>query len=96
MSLGQGHVKQSQGQNQMASHILDRIFSVQQGWYGTYLGLKVRILLSALVQFHQIVWLNTMHIMMSHLRKGKEDKRYRGVDDHSDQMTEEGNAEASG
>ncbi len=28
MSLGWGHVKKSQGQNQMAGHIFDRIFSV--------------------------------------------------------------------
>ncbi len=28
MSLGRGHVKKSQGQNQMVDHIFDRIFSV--------------------------------------------------------------------
>ncbi len=27
---------------------------MQQGWHGTYLGVRVRVLLSALVQYHQI------------------------------------------
>ncbi len=35
--------------------IIHLAIGIQQGWYGTYFGLRVRALLSALVQFHQII-----------------------------------------
>ncbi len=38
---------------------------MQQGLHGTYLGLRVRVLLSALVQSSQIVYLITALIMMA-------------------------------
>ncbi len=53
-------------------------------------------MLSALVQFYQIIKLDIVHIMMEQMRKGGEENGGRGVDDCSDQMIEVGNVEASG
>ncbi len=43
----------------------------QQGWHGTYLGLRVRVLLSALVQFCQIIYYCAYHDGTSEKREGR-------------------------